>query len=81
MLAKFNSSKALSKIVADSKLSLPSVNISAFNLKICAAFYDNNKNLKEAWPTVKLKPGLHEPQLPVERRVTLVFSTVVKRRR
>ena len=23
-----------------------------------------------------LKPGLHEPQLPVERSVTLVFSLV-----
>ena len=28
-----------------------------------------------------LKPGLHEPQLPVERSVTLVFSVVVERRR
>ena len=28
-----------------------------------------------------LKPGLHEPQLPVERSVTLVFSLVVERRR
>ena len=28
-----------------------------------------------------LKPGLHEPQLPVERRVALVSSIVVERRR
>ena len=28
-----------------------------------------------------LKPGLHEPQRPIERSVTLVFSIVVKRRR
>ena len=28
-----------------------------------------------------LKPGLHEPQLPVERRVTLVSSIIVERRR
>ena len=28
-----------------------------------------------------LKPGLHEPQLPVERSVTLVSSIVVERRR
>ena len=27
-----------------------------------------------------LKPGLHEPQLPVERSVTLVSSVVVERR-
>ena len=27
-----------------------------------------------------LKPGLHEPQLPVERSVTLVSSIVVERR-
>ena len=26
------------------------------------------------------KPGLHEPQLPVESSVTLVFSIVVERR-
>ena len=30
--------------------------------------------------THRLKPGLHEPQLPVERSITLVSSTVVKRR-
>ena len=28
-----------------------------------------------------VKPGLHEPQLPVERSVTLVSSIVVERRR
>ena len=28
-----------------------------------------------------LKPGLHEPQLPVERSVTLVSSIEVERRR
>ena len=27
-----------------------------------------------------LKPGLHEPQLPVEWSVTLVYSLVVERR-
>ena len=27
------------------------------------------------------KPGLHKPQLPVERSVTLVSSIVVERRR
>ena len=28
-----------------------------------------------------IKPGLHEPQLPVERSVTLLSSIVVERRR
>ena len=28
-----------------------------------------------------LKPGLHEPQLPVERSVKLVSSIIVERRR
>ena len=28
-----------------------------------------------------LKPSLHEPQLPVEKSVTLVLSIVVERRR
>ena len=31
--------------------------------------------------TKHLKPGLHKPQLPVERSVTLVSSIVVERRR
>ena len=30
---------------------------------------------------ITLKPGLHEPQLPVERSVTLVSSVVIERRR
>ena len=30
---------------------------------------------------LKLKPGLHKPQLQVERSVTLVSSIVVERRR
>ena len=29
---------------------------------------------------IRLKPGLHEPQLSVERSVTLVSSIVVERR-
>ena len=31
--------------------------------------------------TVNFKPGLHEPQLPIGRSVTIVSPTVVERRR
>ena len=31
--------------------------------------------------TTGLQPGLHEPQLPVEKSITLVSSIVIERRR
>ena len=39
------------------------------------------KRISRACATIRLKPGLHEPQLPVERRVTLVSSIIVEQSR
>ena len=41
----------------------------------------NKSNILCTLQNKATKPGLHDSQLPVERRVTLVSSIVVKRRR
>ena len=50
-------------------------NVQPKTAKIIGIFSKLNKILT---PNALLKPGLHEPQLPVERSVALVFSIVVE---
>ena len=50
-------------------------------VKVIFWFYESNQIFVELRGHGSLKPGLHEPQLPVEKNVTLAFCIVVERHR
>ena len=53
--------------------------LQVLNFNQCIIILQKFESLKS--PCIKLKPSLHEPQLPVEWSVTLIFSVVLERRR